>query len=149
MTLLQVIRKIEQVASGQPAINTIVRNDVYRLNAHPSVQYGVFAWLQNEHTASAGEGVVRYSFTFFYVDRLTADKANELEIQSVGMDVLENIIVGLEAEDVFPFQSHTFRTFTERFSDECAGVFCNVQFEVRRDLVCEDEYSLSREINVI
>lgn len=151
MTLLQVIRTIEQVVADQPAIRTIVRNDVYRLNACPSVNYGVFAWLQNQHSSVLIEGLRHYSFTFFYVDRLTADKANELEIQSVGMEVLENILRVLYEKGVFCTGEATFRAFTERFHDECAGVFCNVRLEVAKDTICEDEYNITqqREIQII
>ena len=45
MTLLEVIRTIEGMAMRQPTIHSIVRNDVFRLNALPDARYGVFAWL--------------------------------------------------------------------------------------------------------
>lgn len=139
MTLLQFIRLLEGVAAKQPAVNTIVRNDVFRLNAAPDARYGVFAWLQGEHVTDAASGFVTYNFTLFYVDRLTADKGNEIEVQSVGLETLENIIKTLQEAGVFP-STYTFRTFNQRFADECAGVFANVAIDVPKGGPCAEEY---------
>lgn len=140
MTLLQLIQAIEKAAGGQPAVRSIVRNDVYRLNACPDAHYGVFAWLQGEHRAGVDASLVQYAFTFFYVDRLTADKANEIEVQSVGMQVLQNVAETLKGLDVWPVGDLVFRTFNERFADECAGVYCTLTLEVPRDYTCASLY---------
>lgn len=140
MTLLQLIRTIERVAAEQPAVGTIVRSDIFRLNAAPSVKYGAFAWLQGEHRAGAGS-LMDYTFTFFYADRLTADRTNEIEVQSVGVEVLTNIVRRLEDLGVYCEGDVTFRTFNQRFSDECAGVFCNVTLQVLKDDLCPSDYS--------
>lgn len=139
MTLLQLIRTIERVAAGQPAVGTIVRNDIFRLNAAPAVRYGAFAWLQGEHRSGDGS-LMDYSFTFFYADRLTADRANEIEVQSVGVEVLTNIVRQLEDLGVFREGDVTFRTFNQRFADECAGVYCSVTLQVLKDGLCSDAY---------
>ena len=139
MNLLQTIQVIEKAAAQQPAVNTIVRNDVFRLNACPDARYGVFAWLQGEHTTDLDSGILTYNFTLFYVDRLTADKGNEIEVQSVGMETLENILHAVAALGMFPTQ-YTFRTFNQRFADECAGVFCNVALEVGKDTMCAADF---------
>ena len=86
MNLLQTIRAIEKTAALQPGVQSIVRNDVFRLNASPVAKYGVFAWLQNEHSTTEDSSFITYNFTFFYVDRLTANKSNEIEIQSQGIE---------------------------------------------------------------
>ena len=139
MNLLQTIHAVEAVASNQPTIRTIVQNDVYRLNALPGVRYGVFAWLQGEHRTEPDASLMNYAFTFFYVDRLTFDKGNEVEVQSVGIETLENILLTLEKAGIVAGE-HTFRTFNERFADECAGVFCSVTLEVPKDGVCPFDF---------
>lgn len=139
MNLKQVISAIERVAAGQPAVNTIVRNDIFRLNASPSVKYGAFAWLQGEHRTSLESSLMEYSFTLFYTDRLTDNRGNEVEIQSVGVETLENILRALEGVGIYAGE-HTFNTFNERFSDECAGVWCTVTFVVPKDGLCSQEY---------
>jgi len=131
---------MEAVAGKQPTVASIVRNDVFRLNALPDARYGVFAWLQGEHRTEQGGDLLNFTFTLFYVDRLTFDKANEVEIQSVGIETLENILAEL-AEAGIMAGEHTYRAFNQRFSDECAGVFCNVTLEVPKDGICGIDFT--------
>lgn len=140
MNLLQSIRILEQTAVLQPGVNSIVRNDVFRLNETPEAKYGVFAWLQGQHSTSADGSLVTYNFTLFYVDRLNADHSNEIQIQSVGMETLENVIRRVEEMGLFA-TDYTFQTFNQRFADDCAGVFCNVSFEAAKDGLCPAAYS--------
>lgn len=126
MTLLEVIRAIEDAAARQPAVSMIVENDVFRLNSYADARYGVFAWTQGRHRADAtAPDWVRYSFTLFYVDRLRNDIANQVEVQSVGMDVMQNVLRILRDAGIEP-ESYEFQTFNQRFADECAGVYCSV-----------------------
>ena len=147
MNLLQLIRTIEGVAGSQPPVHSIVRNDVFRLNSLPDARYSVFAWLQGEHRIDTETDLLHYSFTFFYVDRLTFDKSNEVEVQSVGMEVLENILQALEGHGIWA-NEHTFRTFNQRFSDECAGVYCSVTLEVAKDTVCVTDFPENDNIKI-
>lgn len=141
MTLQQVIRVIEMVAMKQPSVNMIVQNDIFRLNAKPDAQYGVFGWTQGQHTASADSSLIDYSFTFFYVDRLKNDMSNQIEVQSVGIQTLDNILRELNSLDVYVNSSYSFQTFNQRFVDECAGVFCNVTLQVPVSSVCSDGFA--------
>ena len=141
MTLQQVIRVIEMVAMKQPSVNMIVQNDIFRLNAKPDAQYGVFGWTQGQHTASADSSLIDYSFTFFYVDRLKNDMSNQIEVQSVGIQTLDNILRELNSLDVYVNASYSFQTFNQRFVDECAGVFCNVTLQVPVSSVCSDGFA--------
>lgn len=145
MNLLQTIRIIEKTAALQPNVRTLVRNDVFRLNACPDVDYGVVAWLQGEHSTEDGSQLITYNFTLFYVDRLTADKGNELEIQSQGIEALSNIIDSLPALDIFP-ESYSFRPFNQRFVDECAGVFCTVSLQAAKDSLCAEAYDYLKSV---
>lgn len=136
MTLLETIRIFEGVASRQPSVNMIVRNDVFRLNTYADAKYGVFAWTQGQHEIR--EDLQTFVFTFFYVDRLTADKGNEIEVQSVGVQTLGNILRSLEDLGIFP-GTWTAQTFNQRFLDECAGVFASVRLEVPTDWICPED----------
>jgi hypothetical protein len=138
MTLSQLIRLFEGIAMQQPSINMIVQNDVYRINSAPSLKYGVFAWTQGQHTGNIN-GMTTFSFTFFYVDRLKENQSNQIEIQSVGCETLGNILRTLDENDVEVAQ-YTMQTFNQRFTDECAGVFCNVSLSVQTTSVCAETY---------
>lgn len=140
MTLLELINIIEVTASHQPSINMVVENDVFRLNKRADARYGVFAFVQGQHSTSVQSSLIRYTFTFFYVDRLKNDRSNQIEIQSVGIQTLDNIIRSLDEIGVFSEMEYTFQVFNQRFLDECAGVFCNVNLSVPIDFVCPENY---------
>lgn len=138
MTLSQLISLFEGIAQQQPSINMIVQQDVFRLNSAPSLKYGVFAWTQGQHTGNIN-GMSAYSFSLFYVDRLKEDLSNQIEIQSVGCETLGNILRELDEHDV-DVSSYTIQTFNQKFTDECAGVFCNVTLSVLPTTQCGEEY---------
>ena len=139
MTLLDLIKKLEDVAIKQPQVNEIVPNDVYQLNERAAVMYGVFAWTQGQHVKDIYNGTTAYTFNLFYVDRLTADQKNKTEIQSVGLQVLGNILRSLSS--YVAVSEARFQPFTERFADECAGVYCTVTLTVPDDTNCEQLFS--------
>ena len=129
---------VEGVARQQPSINMIVQNDVFRINSAPSLKYGVFAWTQGQHTGKVN-GMTSFSLTLFYVDRLLEDKSNQLEIQSVGCETIGNILRQLEEYDI-EVGGYTLQTFNQRFTDECAGVFCNVNLSVLPSAYCGEQF---------
>lgn len=139
MTLSQTIDRIELAASKQMNVHTLVRNDIFRINAKPDVKYGCLAWTQGQH--SSDEILWRFSFSLIYVDRLTDDKSNQVEIQSVGISTIDNIIKILADEGIELEGTPSYTTFNQRFLDECAGVFCNVSFSVPKNYVCADVIS--------
>ena len=141
MTLSQVIHTIEAVAGGQPTIRSIVRNDIFRLNALPDAKYGVFGWTQGQHASEIASSLITYRFTFFYIDRLTADQGNQLEIQSVGIQTLDNIIRLLEQNGIYSASEWTYTTFNQRFEDETAGVFAQVAFQVPVQGLCGESFA--------
>lgn len=141
MTLSQVIKAFEISASQQPAINMIVQNDIFRLNNKSGARYGVFGWTQGIHTGGVDSDLFTYQFTFFYVDRLTEDKSNQIEIQSVGIEALDNIIKDIDKRGLYVDTSYTMQTFNQRFLDECAGVFCNVSISTPANSVCSESFA--------
>lgn len=141
MTLQEVIKLFEMVASQQPSVNMIVQNDIFRLNSKSDARYGVFGWTQGQHSSSAESSMFTYSFTFFYVDRLKDDASNQIEVQSVGIQTIDNILRKLDDMGIFVSSTYNFQTFNQRFFDECAGVFCNVSLQVPVSLVCAENFS--------
>ena len=141
MTLSEVIKRIEYVAVRQPSVNLVVRNDVFRINEKPDARYAIFAWTQGQHTSIPSSDSINYTFTFFYVDRLKSDHSNEVEIQSTGISTINNIIRTLEQYNVFCDMAYTFQVFNQRFTDECAGVFCNVTFTISVDEICPEMFA--------
>ena len=132
---------VKAIAEQQPAINQIVDNNVYRLNDLKDAEYSVFAWQQRQHREETDFWI--YSFQFFYIDRLTQDGGNELEVQSIGLDILSNIILTIiEAGegDIELYDYPSYQPFTQRFKDETAGVYATVTFRVSKCTICPEEY---------
>ena len=140
MTLTDTIRMIEVIAAGQPPVKSIVRNDIFRLNSLPDAKYSVFGWTQNNHSSDLDSSFYTYRFTFFYIDRLTADQSNELEIQSVGIQVLNNVLRMLADQGVETDGEWQFTTFNQRFLDETAGVYCTAALTVPVNGLCSDTF---------
>jgi len=138
MTLLETIRAIEDAAARQPSVAMIVENDVFRLNSYADARYGVFAWTQGRHRGNVGEDFLRLSFTLFYIDRLRNDIANQVEVQSVGMETLKNILALLRDRGIEP-ETYEFQPFNQRFADECAGVYASVVFIVDAGSGCAED----------
>jgi len=141
MTLSDTIRTIETLAAATPSVSSIVRNDIFRLNTLPDAEYAVFGWTQGQHSTSVASSLVTFNFTFFYIDRLTADKRNQVEIQSVGIQVLDNLIRTLVEQGIIAENPYTFTTFNQRFLDECAGVFTQVALQVPLSEICAETYA--------
>lgn len=139
MTLLDVIKKLEEVAINQPQVREIVPNDVYKLNERADASYGVFAWTQGQHVGNVNAGTTTFVFNLFYIDRLTNDKKNKTEIQSVGIQVLNNILQCFA--QFITVGDLLFQPFTERFADECAGAYCTVSLTVPNDTICEQIFN--------
>lgn len=138
MTLLEIIQAIENAAAQQPTVAMIVENDIFRLNSYADARYGVFAWVQGRHRVdSLTPDFIRYSFTLYYVDRLRNDIANQVEVQSTGIETLQNVLRMLRDESIEP-ETYEFQAFNQRFADECAGVFCSVTFLVDAGSECAD-----------
>lgn len=134
MTLYDIIQAFEAIALDQPTIQMVVKDDIYSLNDHPEAKYGVFGYTQGQH--SVNSDMMTYALTLFYVDRLTETGDNRLFIQSVGMDTLANILAIIAEEYPVEVASSTFDSFTERFSDECAGVMASVTITTPRNIIC-------------
>ena len=141
MTLSELIRTMEVIASKQPSINMVVENDIFRLNAKADARYGVFAFVQGEHSSAIDTNVITYAFTLFYVDRLKNDRSNQIEIQSVGIQTLDNIIRTLDEMGIYSETIYSFQVFNQRFVDDCAGVMCRVSLSVPVNSVCSDLFA--------
>ena len=140
MTLLEVINNLKSIASQQPNIRTVTEGDVYDvMNTNPSVTYDVFHLTQQTHQED--EDYDYYRFNLFYISRLVDDYNNRLQIQSIGKSVISRVITTFcEMYDIdFPDSTQlTYVAFTEKFTDLCAGVYCNVIFQIPKELICDD-----------
>lgn len=139
MTLLETISLLNMAAASNPNINGIVESgDIYDLSKDEFQQkYSAFCVTQGIHTI--GEQFSTYRFTLFYVDRLTLDKSNKIQIHSTAMEFFQNLVttlVMLSSEYKCDFEYGDVHTFTERFSAECAGAYMDCYVTTTNTSLC-------------
>lgn len=141
MSVKEIIDALCAIALRQPAVGTVVENNVYRLKGIPDVKYGVFAYVQGRHTVDllANQATVR--LTLFYVDRVDTADRSETFVQSTGVDVLTNIVrTFLNKYEQDLGGDLTIQPFKELFTDDCAGDFAEVEIITDAYEGCEDEF---------
>ena len=140
MTLLQVIRQLQTIASTQPNVRVTGEGDLYRdRNAQGSNAYDCFYITQNQHQSEGDWD--RYSFNLFYISRLESEDAgNALQVQSVGKEVITNVVrIFCDKFDCEVYGTTYWQSFTQRFSDLCAGIYAIITIMVPKDSTCIDD----------
>lgn len=140
MNLYEIVNKIKEISKAQPNIQLCEEGDIYKLNESAGIEYPAIIITQTQHNKSILDDYITYNFNIFYVDRLTSDYNNKLDVQSQGIQVLKNVFRLLENQNIGILnQTINFNTFTERFEAECAGAYAALSINVL-DLDCEGEY---------
>ena len=135
MTLLQITETIRKISLNEPNIQSFV-GEFLDLNS-VDAEYGAIILQQRTHRRD--DEFITYSFYLGYADRLNEDKSNEVEIQSTGIQVIDNIVYSLENRGI-DTSVGSYNTFTQRFLAEAAGTYVelNIQVPVGE---CEDDFS--------
>lgn len=140
MTLYETISVLKKLALTQPNVRDAKDGSIYDImNANPSCQYSSVVITQNTHREV--EMFDRYGLTIFYVDRLVDNlEGNRLQIQSIGKEVLSNMINTFCTDFDVECDEISYTPFTEKFVDECAGVYCSITLEIPKDTTCAEYY---------
>lgn len=140
MTLYQVIKGLEHIASSIPNVRTSTNGNVYDImNANPSVKYGAFVITQNTHRQT--EMFDYYGLTLFYIDRLVDNREdNRLQIQSIAKQILGNVITKFCEQYDVDFPTVKYTPFTQKFKDETCGQFAQFEFELPKDIICSETF---------
>lgn len=140
MTLFQIIQVLKEIALTQPNVKTATDGSIYDvMNTNPSVKYDVVHFSQTTHQSD--EETDFYGLNIFYVSRLEDSlEDNRLQIQSIGKEVLDNIIRTFCENWGIDFPVITYTPFTQKFNDLCAGCYCNLRLEIPKEIICADDY---------
>lgn len=140
MTLAKIIDTLKMFALKHPNINSAYEGNIYDiLNAKPDNKYASVVLTQQSHTTD--ETYDHYGFVIFYVDRLVDDlEENRVQIQSIGKSMLGNIITAFCNEFEAECENISYQPFTQRFTDETAGVYCTITIDIVKDSYCAERY---------
>lgn len=144
MTLYQVIKGLENIALTIPNVNKAENGSIYDIMNSTSIDYSICVVTQNTHRTD--EMFDYYGLTLFYVDRLRKDVGDDgynddrLQIQSHAKQVLSNIVHLFCDEYDIDLPTITYTPFTQDFKDSCAGVYCQFEFEIVKDIICSESF---------
>lgn len=135
MTLLETINLINEIARSHENINNVIESgDIFELNTDNfEAKYSAFCATQNAHQM-IGDSYIRFNFTLYYVDRLTASKDNKNTIQSTAVNVLIAIVNDLMKNTDINLEYSEISTFTQRFGAECAGGYITLGIITTREI---------------
>ena len=138
MTLFDIIRNLQAIAAQEPSIRSVSDGDIYdALNAAVDIKYGVFHITQDTHTTNGDLDV--WGLNLFFIDRLLDNNENRLSIQSAGITILENVLKRFADTFGAEYMNNIVYTpFTQRFKDNCAGVFCKISISTVMDNLCAE-----------
>ena len=133
MNYIQLINAIEVLAVKHNLVSSFVEGDnVFEVNSSDNL-YPVVYLTSKPH--QLGHPTSTYNFYIYYVDRLLEDKSNRLYIQNSGMKAINDLILDIieldKTDCTYPI---SINTFTEKFTDECAGVWAEISIETYNDM---------------
>lgn len=140
MTLYETIQTLNYYASKQPAINAVIESgDIYDISKENyEMKFGTFC-VQQEPEYQCDGNQWTFNFILYYVDRLTQDKSNRLEIQSVGIETINAIVNKVTSLSMINVDwSSNINVFTERFTEECAGAYIRLRLSTPVNSICKE-----------
>lgn len=127
----QVIEKLTELGK-ELGIKTVFVQDIYQINNNPDMSYPVLVIESDEIRETLD--LWQYRFRLTYVDILAEDQSNLIDIQSTGMELLSKLL--RDIPENWNLTSSSYRTFLQRFNDECSGVYCWITLEVPKEDIC-------------
>lgn len=127
----QVIEKLTELGK-ELGIKTVFVQDIYQINNNPDISYPVLV-IESDETRETLD-LWQYRFRLTYIDILAEDQSNLIDIQSIGMELLSKLL--RDIPENWNLTSSSYRTFLQRFNDECSGVYCWITLEVPKEDIC-------------
>ena len=132
MRYFDFIKEIKEISTSHILVNEYGEGDIYEYLNNGEHKYPcIFLTVTNLTTTDSGTAI---NFTLFYTDRLVENQANKTSIQSTGISVIKQILSRYEQlHPEYLLSNVNYTPFTEKFTDMCAGVFCDVVIENQID----------------
>lgn len=140
MTLEGLLIGIGQIGINDRLVNFAgAGGSLYEINDLNIRDYPIL-YISPTGTHTVEENITTYSLTIFYIDRLSEDSSNSVNVHSTGVEVLKNIInkiIGIagvvSVEDIYTINLFTE---TERMKDRCNGAYAQITVTVLNETTC-------------
>ena len=143
MNYFELVTNILTTAKKHKYIEEVYYGDIYEFENLPSRRYSNFVLSVQNNTTSTD--TTTYTFNAFVTDRLTDNKSNTLEVQSLSKTILEQIL----AECFDSLDSTTYTFWTEKFNDLCAGCYVTFSVTLPKELICADDSLFEKAVKEI
>lgn len=142
MNYFELVTNILNTAKKHKYIEEVYYGDIYEFENLPNRRYSNFVLtIQNNTTDS---DTTTYTFNAFVTDRLTDDRSNLLEVQSLSKTILEQIL----AECFDSLDSTTYTFWTEKFNDLCAGCYVTFSVTLPKEIICADDTMFNEVVTI-
>lgn len=122
MKLRQLYDKIVSLSKmSDPNVGDCFYGDVYQLNHIQTVKYPSVVVTNSNHNGSMDDYYFEYRLNIFYIDRLTDNQENKIDIHSAAITFLNTLVKELD-EDLI-IRNYEINCFNERFNDMCSGAY--------------------------
>lgn len=128
MNYKKLIEFIKYIGDKHSLINTTLEGDnIYQIN-HLDVVYPLVFITPQPHIIN--NPISTFNFIFYYVDRLLDDGSNRVDIHSAGLKSLNDMVLDIDMlENTETISPYNCTVFTEKFSDNCSGVWFEVSIQ--------------------
>ena len=140
MKYKEIIKIIKNISLALPDVESFYTGDVYEINKDQSVKYGSVVLTNQEHSFDNVNDQFNYNFVLFYIDRLTDDENNRIDVQTAGINALTTIVKTIEDYGCI-IDNVRYNVFKERFNDWCSGVYGTFSIQVD-DNDCVEEFEI-------
>ena len=124
MNLKEVFDSLNNIALSQPDVNDYVKSgNVYDINKDGNIEFSVFCCTNSTHRYDIESARMDYTMILYYVDRLQSDGDNKIEVQSTGIQTLNNILRTFSNENDVEVSNISYEVFTESF--KCFFIKCD------------------------
>lgn len=127
-TYYEFIKLLEYTFLSHPNINNFYTHK-FKLESEDDIDYPAIVVTINSLTV--GPSVTTASYNVMYVDRSTPERDNTDYVNSLGVQVITEIINKLKySYDVDITNPLVFQFFRNQFSNACVGVFCTINIDM-------------------
>lgn len=143
MTLYALLERIAQYGKKRKLINySCAGSSIYEINPHSIKEYPIlFSSPTGNHRVTVD--TTTFSITLTYMERLEKDSINDIQIYSVAVENLKDIIRGIAEIYGVIAVSDEYRIYnfieTERMEDRVAGAYAQIEITVSNEDICPED----------